>query len=163
MKDKFKEKVQSMTAKEIIMAMVDSLTPPPVINICMTSFGHYETIKPGKKFLGITIVKPEYKCFGCAATNTICKISGITFKGPDIVFRDSTLNTDSSFLNNFEKAIDHLRNGDIFGYNWYASRGNFAVIKKSSKMLLGEFKLPLLKDNYTIEELEAYKQLADCQ
>lgn len=67
----FKQKVQSMTAKEIIMAMVESLIPPPLIKVDMGTFGTTEITKPATKFLGWTLRKAESICFGCAATNTI--------------------------------------------------------------------------------------------
>ena len=57
----FKEKVQAMSAKEIIMAMVEGLRNP-VTKIHMGTYGKVE----------------GDVCYGCAATNAICKIGKIS-------------------------------------------------------------------------------------
>lgn len=163
----FKEKIRSMSAKEIVQAMINSLIPPPVINIRMASFGTYdsEVIRKPIKILGITLRKQKEKkiCYGCAATNTICKISNKVFTPDVISFREERaafLETDPFFLGIFESAIDSLRTGDTYGYNVHAKKGNFATIPEE---ILQEFEdsLPCLKDYYTKEDLEDYQKLAD--
>ena len=81
------------------MSMVEGLQNP-VINIKMDDFGYSES----------------NICFGCAATNTVCKISNKTFT-PDSIYHRSDradfINTDHTFLAQFEHAIDSLRSGKI--------------------------------------------------
>lgn len=151
----FKEKVQSMTAKEIIMAMVDSLIPPPLIKIQMSTFGGV-----AKEKYGLFNLRKRKICVGCAATNTICRISGITFNIENITTRDRrsiALETDCTFLFNFEAAIDYLRQGEIDGYNSMARAGEFAQINSR------DIQLWPLENNYTREHLDAYIELANAQ
>lgn len=132
------EKIKSMTAKEIILAMVDSLKNP-VTKVNMYDFGSYED--------GI--------CYGCAATNTICRLGEFNPKeelsivGP----RYRTV-----FISGFEDAIDCLRNGYIKRYNSLAQEYEFATIKTSTD-------LPKIDDdNYQDPEvLQAYIDLANAQ
>lgn len=158
----FQQRVQSMTAKEIIMAMVDSLTPPQ-ISIDMGTFGMTREIKtPDTKFLDFLIKRGETKrlCFGCAATNTICKISGKTFTIENVYSRQlraEFLDTDQTFLSAFEEAIDSLRRGDIYSYNVYAATRSFAQIVGNG------IHLPCLHNDYTLEQLEIYRKLANSQ
>lgn len=89
--EQLEQKIKLMTAKEIILAMVDSLKNP-VTKVLMSTFGFKEN--------GI--------CYGCAATNTICKLGGLD---PYIELgeRDSKRRkyvNNSIFLNYFEEAID---------------------------------------------------------
>lgn len=153
----FEEKVKSMTAKEIIMAMVDSLTHPPIINIDMGTFGETQIVD--KKFLGIKIGKKKV-CFGCAATNTICQISGKKFTIDNIYnrgVRAKFIDSDYVFLSDFETAIDHLRCGNITSYNIMAKSGGFALIKDNGKYFTR------LTSNYTNKDLEQYIRLANAQ
>lgn len=147
----FKEKVQSMTAKEIIMAMVEALTHPPIINVNMKTFGE---------------VDEKGVCFGCAATNTVCQISGMVFTKDNITnrLRRSTFidgnEEGCSFLYTFENAIDALRLGRISTYNGWARLGKFAEIVNF------EYPFPSprpLYNDYTNEELIPYKELAERQ
>jgi hypothetical protein len=141
----FEEKVKSMTAKGIILTMIDALENP-VVRIDMNSFGY--------EYNGI--------CFGCAATNTVCKISGVTFTPDDINLYDGqwkVVNTDHSFLQGFEHAIDSLRQGDIQFYNNNARKIGIAEIEDYG------IELPCI-DNYNYnnsEVLNAYRKLADAQ
>ncbi len=147
----FKEKVQSMTAKEIIMAMVDSLVRPPLVHVDMASWGDAR-----RTWRTLFLTKT---CFGCAATNTICQISGVKFTPENIENRAGALNTEAIFLNNFENAINALRQGSIPAYNAYAECAGFALIKTSP----GTVTLPTLENNYKNFELDAYKWLANQQ
>jgi hypothetical protein len=150
----FEEKVKSMSASDIIMAMVESLTHPPIINIDMSSFGRVAT-KTTKYLFGL-IKLHKRVCYGCAATNTICRISGITFTPNTISKRARTINSDERFLDIFESAINALRKGDISGYNYYAEIGKFAKIDTFTG-------LPYLGNVYTNQHLESYKKLAELQ
>jgi hypothetical protein len=155
---KFEEIVRAMSAKEIIMAMVDALTIPPIINIDMGTFGRVRTF-PKYKFLGIGFGKKEI-CFGCAATNTVCKIADKKFDTNNIegcIARAEFINSDPYFLSCFENAIDGLRTGSIHYYNKFAGRGEFVVIKNTG------LKLYPLANNYTNEHLIYYKLLAEQQ
>jgi len=165
----FKEKVQSMTAKEIILAMVDGLENP-LVRVNMDTYGY----KDSQGF-----------CFGCAATNTICKIGGIKdlkqlefddediepdvpgilkrFNFPeDSVLRIWSLweipdaHEDSLFLRGFETAIDALRQGLIEEYNYYAGEHGFAQITPTTEIQ------PLHTKNYR-QRLHQYKTLAENQ
>ena len=140
----FKEKVQAMTAKEIIMAMVEGLQNP-LIKIDMYDFGRVSK--------GV--------CFGCAATNTVCKIANKTFN-EDSIYNTTTraefIGADFDFLNDFEGAIDCLRTGSISGYNYHAEGSNIAKIDHQFNM-----SLPSLTNEYTPEDLQAYINLANAQ
>lgn len=149
----FKEKVQSMTASEIILTMVDSLKNP-VVNVEMHSFGGYSE----EKLLGLI---PRKVCYGCAATNTICKISGVklNFKNINNVHeRSEALNTEVGFLDDFEDAINYLRMGDIESYNEYAEKSGFANIQNNEELLL-----PEIQNGFTNEDLSFYVDLAKYQ
>ena len=139
----FKEKVQSMTVKEIIMAMVEGVQNPSV-NLDMATYGSARN--------GI--------CFGCAATNTVCKISGKVFDIDNIrgvIDRSILINCDASFLELFENAIDALRQGRIDVYNDDAWNPGFATIEYNG------IQLPHLTSNYTPADLQAYINLANAQ
>lgn len=124
------------------MAMVNGLRKKHV-NIDMGSFGK--------------IVDDQ--CFGCAATNAICEISGMTFDAGNIkvrLKRAEAVGTRENFLDYFEMAIDALRLGNVEEYNYWANLGQFAKVtdfgKKSS-----------LTNDFSEEELEFYVQLANRQ
>jgi len=147
----FKEKVQSMTAKEIILAMVDSLTHPPIINIDMETYGENKR--------GV--------CFGCAATNTICKISGVVFTSENIGNRRSrakAVNDDifndtiDDFVYCFERAINGLRQSNLQTYNLFTKHEKFAEIVNPL-----DIELPRLDNNYTNDDLKPYIELANSQ
>jgi hypothetical protein len=146
----FEEKVRSMTSSDIIMAMVESLVPPPLIKIDMETFGG--VFKEGNKKV----------CFGCAATNTICKIAKKKFNTRNITEREtraSYIKSDRNFLYCFEWAIDGLRKGNIRVYNNLARAGNFELIKN----IAFENNLPRLHNNYTVEDLQPYIKLAQLE
>lgn len=149
----FQDKVRSMTAKEIIMAMVKALTKPPIVRVDMNTFG---TVRRNWRNLFITPV-----CFGCAATNTICEISGIKFNKDnigDLETRAKAVNSDYWFMQHFEYAIDSLRSGNVYSYNRKAKPYSFAQIKD-----IPGLELPILTNNYTKEDLDVYEKLANLQ
>jgi hypothetical protein len=147
----FEQKVRSMTAKQIIMAMVTALTHPPMVKIDMNSYG---TIK-------YDAVSSQPVCFGCAATNTICQIGKKVFTPDNIEFlnrRAKFMGSSVSFLYTFERAINSLRLGGIIGYNYLANEIKIAEIEKGYSIYL-----PKLYTDYTNNDLEHYKKLADLQ
>ena len=147
----FEEKVRSMTAKEIVQAMIDGLKKPWVkVNMC--SFGDFQI---EKKWFGL--ISREV-CYGCAATNTICEIAGITFTPENIWstgHRADAVNATYDFMNGFECAIDYFRMGDIINTNKmfkYLDLPTFPIPSKS---------LPCLNtENYLIE-LVHYQKYCD--
>jgi hypothetical protein len=148
----FKEKVQSMTAKEIIESMVEGLRKPR-LKINMDSYGE---VKSERYFFGIF---EKEVCFGCAATNAICVISNSIFDKKNIrAHRDRAkfLNTDDDFLGKFEFAINALRLGNIHEYNKAALIGGLAIIKESHVV-------PALYSTYKDWQLEEYEKLANMQ
>lgn len=102
-KKTFEETVRAMTRKQILQAMIDGLKKPAVA----VDFGTYGTVL-------------NDVCFGCAATNAICKIAGITFLPNEIIDsynRAKAINSDIKFIKLFEMAINALRFGDARSYN----------------------------------------------
>lgn len=143
----FKEKVQAMSAKEIIMTMVEGLRNP-VTKINMSTYA---------KVHGNV-------CYGCAATNAICKIGKISL---DDFLKVEPYNSMQTFAKNldhrkfivmFETAIDYLRTGNIINYNVYANEISIAKI-----VIPDGFKLPILENGYTEEDLQKYVELANLQ
>lgn len=141
----FKEKVQQMTASEIIMAMVNGLEKK-YVNIDMGSYGH---------------VDRNNVCYGCAATNAICEINGgilpiNAIHNEDI--RVEYLNIEFLFLVNFELAIDSLRSGDLIYYNANAKKIGMAQINNPNNSSF----VGLTTSNYQ-NNLEQFIQLAKDQ
>ena len=143
MTDTFKEKVQSMTGREIVLAMVEGLENPAV-EVDMDTFGD----------------DINGKCFGCAATNTICKISGKTFDAPSIIGTNSRadfITTGRQFLSDFEDAIDELRLGKVDQYNRFAFTCGIAQLD------VPDYDLPILDTDNYLEGLPAYRKFAEEQ
>jgi hypothetical protein len=139
--DKFQEKVTSMTAKEIILTMIEAVKNP-VIKLNFDTFLRVDN--------GI--------CYGCAATNTICKISNHIFT-TDVLFtgRARVIKTSVVFYSNFEDAIDYLRRGDIEIFNEIADEVGFATIESDGMAL------PTLTNENYLDNLEPYYKLAEMQ
>ena len=145
----FEQKVKSMTAKEIIMAMVEGLRNPTT-EISMSCYGQVI----------------EGVCYGCAATNTICNIGGYAVE--DLISYSTKSNsflstisredlTQGEFVGVFEEAINDLRLGEISSYNLRAERHGFATINDNGKTP------PYLSSHYTPADLLPYEQLANDQ
>lgn len=138
------EKIKSMTAKEHIMNMVEGLRNPMTV-INMDTFG--EKDKDGV-------------CFGCAATNSICRLAGST----DVFFSDWVAGlwlfrkSIAPIILAYEDCIDALRKGDVNRYNEIATDINIATIEEVESIYL-----PELTNGYTEEELLQYVALADAQ
>ena len=144
-KSKFQLKVESMTGKEILLAMIESLENP-MLQINMNTFGSYS----------------EGICFGCAATNTICKLRGKRFSPTTIIGRTeraNVLHVSEYFLYHFEEAIDSLRGGNILYYNDMMPNNQINCKQNSRVYALYEL-LPVLRNTYTKEDLQKYKDFA---
>lgn len=145
----FEEKIKTMTGKEIVMAMVEGLQDPCVV-VDMGTFGETR----------------EGICFGCAATNAVCRITGI--KPLDLedtgweqnakVFKVQSAQT----LKTFEYAIDSLRKGHVTGndfliqgYNYYAGQIGMAQLPTPTTTL------PRLSTEDYQENLQAYIDYAN--
>jgi hypothetical protein len=144
----FEEVVRAMSAKEIIMAMVEGLKNP-ITEIDMDTYGRIAR-------------HDESVCYGDAAANTICHIAGVTtqefINGLQGHHNESYGEVNREFLESFELAIDYLRTGDIDTYNALARPINIAFIYNPCGIELE----PLYND-YTEEDLEAYVKLAQTQ
>ena len=141
--EQFEKKVKSMTANDIIMAMVKGLRKPRTI-IDMETFGRME----------------NRICYGCAATNAVLQIMKADEEEvmEHIIGHASEVYI-SSAAYQFELAIDGLKNGKVDLYNKYAINAGFAQIKP----IPGVKKLPCLWDDYTEEQLQEYVKLAKYQ
>jgi hypothetical protein len=146
---KLAKKIQSMTAKEIVLAMVDSLRHPVTDEVFMDSFG-------GIGYKG---------CYGCAATNWICKIGEFNpneeLEGPrKYIIPQAGDNFEivvaKNVIGSFETAIDCLRQGDIENYNCYAKTVNVSTIDINPKNTL-----PYLDSNNYLPKLEVYEDFAE--
>jgi|TARA_R110000868_G_scaffold74337_13_gene215017 hypothetical protein len=159
----FKEQVQKLSAKEIVMSMVNGLRNPAV-KVRMETYGDS---LPIKSLFGLVT---KEVCIGCAATNTICNLTKVKFTPKSIKNRSYTIeehlgngkiyeDLDGAciFLAEFETAIDFLRQGSINSYNDIASSNGFAKIKWGSK------ELPYLGNDDFKMFLGAYEKLADIQ
>ena len=147
----FEEKVRSMTAKEIVQAMIDGLKKPWV-KVDMGSFGDFQI---ERKWFGL--IKKEV-CYGCAATNTICEIAGIAFT-PDNIWstghRATAANATFGFIYDFECAIDYFRMGDIISTNRM-----FGFLDLPAFPIPSEPLPELTTENYLVE-LDHYQKYCD--
>lgn len=127
----FKEKVLALSAKEIVLLMIEAIKNP-VIELDFDTFGAVATDM---------IDNRGERCVGCAATNLVCKINdNKPFESEAIsnyTKRANFIDTHEDFLNSFEDAIDSLRCGDIEDYNTIGS----------------DIGLPELPDNDAAKEL----------
>lgn len=150
----FKETLEALSAKELILLMVDSVENP-VTKLDMSTYGEVTN--------GI--------CYGCAATNTILKLSRGKL-APEIICRRSLADSASSLgvsyqtLVIFEGAINFLRCGYIGDYE--AWRLKLIPMPPEEGLRLPEIKqygipLPVIENYYTKEDLDAYRKLAELQ
>lgn len=146
---KFSDKVRSMSAKEIILTMVESLRNPA----CEVSMATFGSVAGGL-------------CFGCAATNTIAKLMGQEVLTPEFLLgghgyvRWPLINDrqERGFIHSFELAIDALRVGEIECYNDCASDLGMAEIPVEQEDVLH---LPTLRTAYSEGELQQYEDYAN--
>lgn len=139
----FEEKVKAMSAKQIIETMIEAVKNP-VVKLDFDDFGSASS----------------GKCYGCAATNTLCKISGVKFTVKSVnTVRDraEAVNGERDFVNSFENAIDSLRCGNVTSYNRIAEIRGFAQIAYDKEV---DGALPLLGNHNYLKNLEPYVRLA---
>lgn len=141
------DKIQSMSAKEIVLSMVDALRNP-VIKVDVFSWGE----------------RKEGVCYGCAATNQILKISGFDpekvlgeaepiYSRFDFVDSNEVVNLKNT-IRQFEMAINDLRKGNIFYYNIFAK-------KCGIKLLPEGHSLPYISNKYGEMELLKFEKFAN--
>ena len=135
--NKFELIVKSMTAKEIIMAMVEGLRHPS----CVVGMGTFGSVKEGI-------------CYGCIATITIARIYGIGKLDEETTLQ---IKDSQSFMWQFKWAINDLRMGCVDYYNAIAEIYDFPTIREE------DLELPILEKDYTEEDLQAYVKLAKMQ
>ncbi len=137
------KKIKSMSAHDIIMAMVEGLRKPRT-EIDMGTFGKME----------------EGICFGCAATNAVLHIMEAKeeeeIKDHIRAFPDYRLCP--PFVTHFESAMDYLRRGRVDDYNYFTAKLGIAQITP----MPGQ-ELPRLGNDYTEAQLKEYEKLAKHQ
>lgn len=138
MKNGIKDIVQAMSITEIIDAMISGLKDP-LVNVNMGTYGE------------VVIKEDHIVCYGCAATNAICKIANISlddfirlnpFCTMEHVYENEK---EQDFIVNFESAINELRCGNLEGYNTYA---RWCDVAKIPKEFLREHLPYLSNDNF---------------
>ena len=139
----FEDKVRSLKASELVLAMVEGLENHKY-EVDMETFG---TTREGV-------------CYGCAATNAIARISG---KSPRFTSHISSERTWSKatkatkeFIRTLEFAFNTLRWGDLSVFNEYAN----IIQVKEIPVAYGEG-LPALHNRTWQEDLPAYRKLAE--
>lgn len=142
----FEEKLKSMTAKDVVLAMVEGLEKEWV-QVDMSTYGE----------------STGSVCFGCAATNTICQINGAAFNADhidDVQDRADFVHGNIEVVNWFEAAINSLREGDIEGYNFWvkgAKLYNLEIPYYDNSSV----DLPYLRTGDYRENLQAYRDFAN--
>ena len=148
MTQSFKQKVQSMKFSDIMQAMIDGLKKEHV-KVNLETFGDAVN--------GV--------CYGCAATNIFCEISGKVFTPENISPLDnrhrfiSESDLDDEFVFMFEDAIDDLRNTCIRYYNSTAIYMGFAPAPNAFESRL--YELPALQNHNWRYELPKYQEVCD--
>lgn len=138
------EKIKSLTPFEVIDSMIQGLKNPKCV-VHMGSFG----------------CAIDRTCFGCAATNAIMYLSGITFTPENIETTDSraaALGIGSKILYYFENAIDNLREGCLDIANGCLREIGVAPIKYDINKTY-----PRLTTDTYLENLHYYEALRDEQ
>lgn len=147
---KFEEVLQSMTGKGVVLAMIAGLEKEHV-KVDMYAFAYEE--------MGV--------CFGCAATNAICEITGNTEAyieerrhsnmTPFFSFeRLKSINGKIETVHSFEVAVDFLRKGLVDQYNLLIDQLGYHNLFIETKLYLPE----LTNESYK-EQLESYRELAN--
>lgn len=141
-------KIKSMSARQIILAMVRGLETRHT-KIDMASYG---------------FINEGGVCYGCAATNTICELrNGWLTKENAVTVYNKSSEGDAAkcFIVSFEHAINYLRMTYIGEYNIIAAYAGFAQIVDD--IGLEGYDEALLGDDYTNEQLDLYRILAFSQ
>ena len=145
MKDKefdFKEKLQSMTIKNIVLMVIDAVENP-VVTLNFDTFG--------KVINGV--------CCGCAATNSLCKMSAKVFDNNSIEKRAAFIDIKNmTLVSAFESSIDDLRNIDFYWYNYLADKYNYAQLPINLKHNLVVLNNESIKDPATLIAWKAFAE-----
>ena len=134
--------LKSMTAKDLILLMVDSLQNPITDKVNMETYG----------------ILQDGICFGCAATNTLYNICDITNEYVINKIHHQKLSLiydkDKTILK-LEFAINALRLGDIPSYNK-------SIGKKYPNLIIKENRvLPILETYNYLDNLQHYINFAN--
>jgi len=151
-----REKLEKMTGKDVVLAMVKGLKEQHV-RVDMETFGK---IKEGI-------------CYGCAATNTICEITNKTLSDDDLSLSDHDqfgyigmcakeriFSSDFHCIDEFECAVDQLRLGKIDTYNFYITKLDLRNLILP-ELGLHERQLPSLRDDNWKRGLQEYIDYAN--
>lgn len=146
----FITKLRGMTAKQVLGAMIEGLENPAT-TVFMADFGSIDKDNPKI-------------CYGCAATNTICYITGA--KGLDFcqerelaayeeagIHKYKCVGADYFDISVFEDAIDALRKGSVAKYNDKMLDLNMDHLR----LPIPDKYLPFLDDNNYKKHLQPYK------
>lgn len=149
--------IRKMNPKQIVLNMIDGLENP-VTKIDMGTFGH-----KGKR--GV--------CFGCAATNAICRLGN--FNPKEVLMDENLVGNSRKYSNNgyvmreddrntiyrYELAIDSLRNADLRGFNHHANIGGFKKFSKEDYDLFNSLNIGYLDNENYLDELPGFKEFAE--
>lgn len=156
-------KISMLKPSEVIMAMVNGLKQP-FTEIDMTTYGEVREEHKQVKLLGIPLYKKkEYVCYGCAATNAVLHLNGkldielVKPYGGDPFDVDDP-HTPEQIIITFERAINLLRVGNIYGCNNYLNLLKIDAIIYTNKI---HQELCELYSNYQPEQLTGYEKLAE--
>lgn len=169
----FKETVLAMKHWQIVDAMLEGLKDP-VVKVDMNSYGHIQN--------GI--------CYGCAATNAVCKIAGKVpdfpkiesgsmdcyseavvsfdnkiipkFQKPLMAYQAKSLGVDEKFIECFEEAIDALRQCDLVEYSFLLELIGIKPLPQSFIDRFDMYHDPIYNDNYNKPHvLAGYESIRD--
>ena len=135
----FKTHIKNMTFKDVVLAMVNGLRKRHV-EIDMSVFARVDR--------GV--------CFGCAATNFICEVTGSKFTKDTIFNRELATDGDKTLLRHVEDCIEALRKGNVGLYNELIDR--CGLPPAPDDYVPG----PYLSTEYTSEELDSWEKSICC-
>lgn len=143
----FKEKLKSLTAKQLVQVMIDGINRGWVkmdFNIWLDYYHDEHTNQ--------TVV-----C-GCAATAAICEINGGYYMPPNVelsrINRTVALGIGYAELDNLEMAYDSLARGSIKGFNVYAKFLDLSLLPDNMS-------LPMLHNGNYMTNLPEFQKYAD--
>ena len=143
------EKLHQMKPSDVVYAMIESLNNP-VINVDMATYGDIYRDKSG-----------EYCCYGCAATNTICRLGGFNFIDQYDGDRGKIKYREDETISDFESAINSLRKGWLTEHNSYIELSLPNLIIPLAYLPFKLHYLPRLTTHTYIWNLPKYEELAD--
>jgi hypothetical protein len=146
-----KQEVDGMKLYQIVEVMVESLKNP-VIKVDMNYFGTVQ----------------DQVCYGCAATNAVCKIADAKYGFKNISrceLRSKFLKVDYDYLSFFETAIDNLRIGNIMSFYSNICRAKEITVEENTYKFLADIYLNIhlkkLRNDYGEKDLDGYVFLAE--